>query len=226
MIEFDDPQLDSLSQQLRERLKRGLTEPAEKNYFGSVMAQWSKRPDTRILELGTKRSISDRPTTSKANFPLAAEYLGLDIEAGPDVDVVCDATEMSSVLGRERFDLVISRSTFEHIHTPWVAASEIAKVLKPGGEVLLQTHHAFPVHAYPNDYWRMTTDGLERLFSPEIGFETIQSWFRFPGLVVAPTAKPAVRQSQVFLNISIHARRLPGAELREWRLLPADGEKR
>lgn len=44
-----------------------------------------KQGRPRVLELGTKRSIPDRPTHHKVWVPNASEFLMTDIEAGADV---------------------------------------------------------------------------------------------------------------------------------------------
>lgn len=45
----------------------------------------------RVLELGTKRSIESRSTRHEFLLPNAGEWIGTDVEAGVDVDVVADA---------------------------------------------------------------------------------------------------------------------------------------
>jgi hypothetical protein len=80
---------------------------------------------------------------------------------------------------------VIGCSVFEHIKRPWLASAEIGKVLRPGGKVFVQTHFAFPVHAYPYDYWRFTREALESLFDPEAGFSSCTSYYEFPAAIVS-----------------------------------------
>ncbi len=81
--------------------------------------------------------------------PHAAEFLGTDIEGGEDVDVVADVHTLSAVVGAERFDVILSASTFEHLKYPGLAAHELLKTLTVGGLLFVQTHQSFPLHGYP-----------------------------------------------------------------------------
>ncbi|MEJ2424420.1 MAG: hypothetical protein P8101_08130 [Candidatus Thiodiazotropha sp.] len=53
---------------------------------------------------------------------------------------------------------------------PWLAVEEISRILSLGGLVAVQTHHAFPLHAYPQDYWRYTTGSPVLSVLPVGGF--------------------------------------------------------
>jgi SAM-dependent methyltransferase len=59
---------------------------------------------------------------------------------------------------------VIALDTLEHVERPWEAMAEIQRVLKPGGIAILTSVMRFPIHGYPNDYWRFTPEGLRSLF--------------------------------------------------------------
>ena len=43
----------------------------------------------------------------------------------------------------EKFDIIYSSACFEHFAMPWVVAIEIAKLLKVGGIVFVETHFSF-----------------------------------------------------------------------------------
>ena len=124
---------------------------------GTNFVSWlSKAEGARVLEIGTRRIEGGAPTTRRQWAHPSAEYVTSDFMPGLDVDVVSDAETLSATFGTETFDAVIACAVFEHIRRPWLASAEIGKVLRPGGKVFVQTHFAFPIHAYPYDYWRFT----------------------------------------------------------------------
>jgi len=157
--------------------------------------------------MGTRRTSTDGSTLRRDWVPHAREYIGTDFEEGLDVDVVADAHHLSAVFGENRFDLVISCSTYEHIQHPWLATVEICRVLKPGGVVFVQTHQSFPIHGHPHDYWRFSVDGLKTLFSEQVGFQTITVAHEFPCRIVSERdAGAAIGLS--FLNACIVAEKI------------------
>lgn len=60
---------------------------------------------------------------------------------------------------------VLCCDTFEHVEYPRRAIEEIHRVLKPDGLVVLTSVMNFPIHAYPNDYWRFTPEGFRSLLN-------------------------------------------------------------
>jgi len=71
------------------------------------------------------------------------------------------------------FDAVISLAVLEHVRDPIKCASEIARVLKPGGELLCATPFLQPLHGYPHHYFNMTSQGLARLFEDRLTIESL-----------------------------------------------------
>lgn len=89
-------------------------------------------------------------------------YLGLDISPGKNVDIVAD-NPFEYPLEDGSFDVVISGSTMEHVTEIWRWVPELARVIRPGGALLIHTHWSFPEHRYPIDCWRIMPDGMAYL---------------------------------------------------------------
>lgn len=93
-------------------------------------------------------------------FP-GKEYVGTDMRAGPGVDKVMNLLDLQLAAGSVGTALCLD--TLEHVRDPFRAMSEIRRVLKPGGVVIVSSHMNWPVHHHPEDYWRFTPGGMARL---------------------------------------------------------------
>jgi SAM-dependent methyltransferase len=62
------------------------------------------------------------------------------------------------------FDTVFCSQVLEHIPHPWLAAGEMARILKPGGVLILTCPQYWVLHEIPHDYFRFTPYGLRVLF--------------------------------------------------------------
>jgi hypothetical protein len=157
-----------------------------------------------VLELGTRQSVPGRSTMHRDWVPHAREFLGTDIEAGVDVDIVADAHRLSEAVGRERFDVILSCSTFEHLKYPAVAAHEVMKALTVGGLLYVQTHQTFPLHGYPHDYFRFSREALASLFGTAMGLEVIATNNDFPAQIYA-RREAGLHRLPAFLNTTLWA---------------------
>lgn len=91
------------------------------------------------------------------------DYVAFDLEqSSPDV-VVADITHCPQIPNGYA-DVVFTIDVFEHINRPWRAASEITRILKPGGIVYTSTLFSWRYHPCPIDYWRYTPACLTFLF--------------------------------------------------------------
>jgi SAM-dependent methyltransferase len=114
-----------------------------------------------MLELGAGRESSSAANVVRTDaFVFSAEHL----------DVVADAHVLP--FPDASFDFVFSLAVFEHLHSPWLAAAEIARVLRPGGRVFTLCAFLQPLHGYPDHYFNATESGLRRLFSDDFEVES------------------------------------------------------
>ncbi len=81
---------------------------------------------------------------------------------GVPVDIVGDVHNLHMIADCT-YDIVLCTEVLEHLHTPALAISEMYRVLKPGGLLLLSTRFIFPLHDVPGDYFRFTKYGLRHL---------------------------------------------------------------
>jgi SAM-dependent methyltransferase len=88
-----------------------------------------------------------------------AHHYVLDVEPSHSVDVVGDARHMP--FPDASMDVVLITQVLEHIPEPIAVISEIRRVLKPGGTLLLSVPSIFPQHGSPGDYWRYMPQGLQ-----------------------------------------------------------------
>jgi SAM-dependent methyltransferase len=73
------------------------------------------------------------------------------------------------------FDIVLCTEMLEHVPDPGAVLSEIRRVLKPGGRLVMTTPFLVPLHEEPYDFFRYTSHGLRQLCSRaslEIGLMT------------------------------------------------------
>jgi SAM-dependent methyltransferase len=91
-------------------------------------------------------------------------YTGLDMAAGPNVDIVLPSShDWGNLLTTASFDVVVSVSTLEHTLRPWLVVKEISRILKPGGLVCLTAPYAWPFHQHPIDCWRIYPDAMKTI---------------------------------------------------------------
>lgn len=69
------------------------------------------------------------------------------------------------------FDTVILSDVLEHLPEPQLTWREIARVLVPGGKLLLNVPFLYWIHEAPHDFYRYTEYALRR-FATQAGFAT------------------------------------------------------
>lgn len=120
-------------------------------------------------------------------FP-GRKYVGCDMRPGPGVDVVQDVSAMT--LGTGTVGTILCIETFEHVFEVRKAFDEVFRVLKPGGLFIITSPLNFRIHAYPDDYWRMTPNCLRRMLGPyEAKACGYQGHEKFPHTVMAVCQK-------------------------------------
>ncbi len=123
-----------------------------------------------LLDVGCG-SMPYRPLIEQAG----STYAGLDVEARTDgVAHIGSATDMTSIEPNS-FDTVLCSEVLEHIAEPSKALAEMARVIRPGGTLILTVPFLGRLHEEPHDYYRYTEHGIRALLDAA-GFtiETLQ----------------------------------------------------
>jgi SAM-dependent methyltransferase len=123
------------------------------------LAELARELDTssgmRVLDYG----CADLPY--RHFFPADADYLAADLPGNPQATLDIDS-DGSVAVDDASVDVVLSTQVLEHVGDPQAYLAECARVLRPGGQLLLSTHGIMVYHPDPDDYWRWTCAGLRR----------------------------------------------------------------
>ncbi|MEP6812481.1 MAG: class I SAM-dependent methyltransferase [Actinomycetota bacterium] len=164
------------------------------------LLEWLTAQDVvgaRMLDVG----CGERPY--EALFAGAAEVVGFDVPGNPHADLhgSIDAIPVEDA----GFDVVLCLQVLEHVPDPAAAVRELRRAVRPGGRVLLSTHGVYPFHPNPNDLWRWTHTGLERLFRTNAEWTSVTVR---PGAGTAATIAMLVAHGVDLLAKRAHVRAL------------------
>ncbi len=127
----------------------------------SVRSLASQIPDgTRVLDAGAGEA-------QYADHFAHCRYTGVDLAIGDQqwsysgLDVIADLTCLP--FQDRSFEAAMNIVVLEHVREPARALREIARVLEPGGQLLIVVPQEWEVHQGPNDFYRYTRYGLEWL---------------------------------------------------------------
>jgi SAM-dependent methyltransferase len=105
-------------------------------------------------------------------FEGAASYVGVDVVENPVADLLGPVEALP--VEDASFDVVLCNQVLEHCDHPAQAVRELRRVTAPGGRVLASTHGVQVYHPSPNDLWRWTHTGLERLFADHADWSRLE----------------------------------------------------
>ena len=141
----------------------------------------------RVLEVGSEDINGSLRTVIEALTP--KEYVGVDIRKGPGVDILCNVDSLVKTFGEEKFDVVIANELLEHVRDWKTAVSNIKRVCKGGGSILITTRsYGFKYHAFPYDFWRYEIEDIKRIFS-DCEITSLERDTSAPGILLK-TKKP------------------------------------
>ncbi len=137
-----------------------------------------------VFEFGSYQVEGQEDYADLRSLFAGKPYVGCDMREGPGVDRVEDVSAIR--LPDATVGTVLCIETFEHVFEVRRAFDEVFRVLKPGGIFVITSPLNFRIHAYPDDYWRMTPHCLGRLMAPYAArLVGSQGYHKFPHTVMA-----------------------------------------
>ena len=124
-----------------------------------------------IVDLGSGNRDIDDP-----------RIIRVDVTQTPHVDVVADAHDLP--FKDNSIGALYATAVFEHLHSPWIAAQEVWRVLKPGGYALVDCNFVFPYHGYPAVYFNASIEGMRRIFRDFTELEALVAPWQTPAFAV------------------------------------------
>lgn len=132
--------------------------------FGAINLTKDEVVNKRIIEVGSHNVNGSLRNIYESWNP--AQYVGIDLEYGPGVDIVCDAEDILERFGRNSFDIVVSTELLEHVRNYRMVVSNLKNICKPGGIIIITTRSCgFPYHGFPYDFWRYEIKDMKHIFS-------------------------------------------------------------
>ena len=120
-------------------------------YYPEVLDYIAANPDKWILDAGS--GLRQTYYENVVNFEIVP-YDTTDVLGVGEVLPFQDGV----------FDLVVSIAVLEHVRDPFRCASELYRVLRPGGHLFVAVPFLQPFHGYPNHFYNMTSAGVRNLF--------------------------------------------------------------
>jgi SAM-dependent methyltransferase len=82
------------------------------------------------------------------------QYIYLNISPAKAPDIVADGAHIP--VAAEALHAVVCLETLEHVREPPKLVQEFARVLRPGGVLVLSVPFLYHIHSAPHDFWRFT----------------------------------------------------------------------
>jgi 2-polyprenyl-3-methyl-5-hydroxy-6-metoxy-1,4-benzoquinol methylase len=117
--------------------------------FRATRAMIASHANGRVLDVG----CGHMPFRSTA-LAHAESYEGFDVERRAEGVTHVGNAEAMTEIASDAYETVFSFEVLEHLPHPQLAIAEMARVLAPGGVLLITVPHLSRLHEEPHDYFR------------------------------------------------------------------------
>ena len=114
-----------------------------------------------IIEVGAFQVAGQEDIADLRQLFPGKKFTGCDARPGTGVDRIEDIHAFTFQDGEAGTFLLAD--TFEHVADPIRAMGEIHRCLRDDGIVIFSSIMNFPIHGFPNDYWRFTPEAFRSL---------------------------------------------------------------
>ena len=144
--------IDCLSKSVKDSFEIPEQPPiAANDYNSEIIALIRANPDKMFLDVG-----------AGLRHTYYSNVVNAEIWRAASTDVVCVGESLP--FANDQFDFVVCFAVLEHTRRPWLAAQEIIRVVKPGGEIRIDWPFLQPVHGYPHHFYNATPKGHTSMF--------------------------------------------------------------
>jgi len=116
----------------------------------------------RVLSIGSMDDRDGEGRHYRDYFAGATSYTTSEHIPYPGCEIVIDVRGMPQIADAS-FDCVFCSGVLEHVDDYEAGMREIARIIRPGGSLLLGLPFRQALHLKPTDYWRFTEFGIRVL---------------------------------------------------------------
>jgi len=137
-----------------------MTDAVSSHAYGPAVTAFLKglAPNAWVLDAGA--GLRRWPTRNVVN---------MEIYDYPSTDIL--AIGQSLPFKDDSFDAALSLAVLEHVDDPFLCASELMRVVKPGGKIMVIIPFLQSEHGYPSHFFNATRFGVRKLFEKGASLE-------------------------------------------------------
>mgnify|MGYP003133788509 CR=1 FL=1 len=131
-----------------------------------------------IRSLTSEKNVLDIGGGRGKNFKTGeANYYVLDLSKHNDNNFIQGDITSPDLKIDKKFDIIVTKDTFEHILNPWDATQNILNLLIEGGLFICSVPFNWRFHPSPYDAYRYSHQGLKYLFERKGGLRQVDSGY-------------------------------------------------